>query len=268
MQNTLSLTKELHILFVDDERLIREMVSDMLSDTVGHVSLASNGQEGLDFYMNSLRPIDIIISDQTMPVMNGLDMLAKIKEYDPSQKCIMITAHSEAKYMLRAIEIGVEHFIVKPIIFDKLDAIIYDLAFKIEQEKSQKEKERLNQRRQIEHAFNSSLISLVNNIPLPSLILNEDDHAVACNSELLSIFAGTPFYKKCIGKELNFRDILSTKTLEKMQPLICDWKEEFLLMEENFDFEIEENLYKLKMKRILSNENIRFYLICLVEMTG
>ena len=43
MQNNLALTKKLHVLFVDDERLIREMVSDMLSESVGCVSLASNG---------------------------------------------------------------------------------------------------------------------------------------------------------------------------------------------------------------------------------
>ncbi|MDP3290995.1 MAG: response regulator, partial [Sulfuricurvum sp.] len=134
MENHITLAKKLHVLFVDDERLIREMVSDMLSDTVGHVSLASNGQEGLDFYLNSLRPIDIVISDQTMPIMQGLDMLEKIKAHNPTQKCIMITAHSEAKYMLRAIEIGIENFIIKPIIFDKLDNILYDLALKIEQE--------------------------------------------------------------------------------------------------------------------------------------
>lgn len=268
MENNINLTKKLHILFVDDELLIREMISDMLSDTVGHVSVASNGQEGLDFYLKSLRPIDIVISDQTMPIMNGLDMFAKIKEHNPSQKCIMITAHSEAKYMLRAIEIGIEHFIVKPIIFDKLDAILYDMAFKIEQEISQKEKEKLNQRRQIEYAFNSSLIKLVNNIPIPSMILNQDDQVVAGNSEVLSIFAGTIFYKKFIAKELDFKDILSKNTLDKIEPLVCDWKEEFLLIENNFDFEIEDNFYKLKMKRILSDENIRFYLVCLIEITN
>jgi len=265
MENNSNLTKKLHVLFVDDERLIREMVSDMLSYTVGHVSLASNGKEGLDFYLNSLRPIDIVISDQTMPIMNGLDMLEKIKEHNPSQKCIMITAHSEAKYMLKAIEIGIEHFMIKPVIFDKLDTILYDLAFKIEQEISHKEKEVLNHRQQIQHAFNSSLTSLVNNIPLPSLILDEKDQVITGNSEALSIFVGTTYYKKFIDKQLNFKDILSKDALEQIEPLICDWKEEFLLLEENLSFEIEGNIYKPKIKRILSDNNIRFYIICLIE---
>ena len=267
MENNINLLKKLHILFVDDERLIREIVSDMLSDSVGHVSLASNGREGLEFYLNSLRPIDIVISDQTMPVMHGLDMLEKIKEHNPSQKCIMITAHSEAKYMLRAIEIGIEHFMIKPISFSKLETILHNLAYKIEQEIILVEKERLTQRQLLDHAFNTSLISLVNNIPLPSFIIDQNDQIIAGNSEINTIFIGTPFYKNFIDKTLNLKDILSSNSLSQINPLICDWKEEFLLIEEDLSFEIEENVYKPKIKRILSNNNIPFYLLCLIETT-
>jgi len=266
MENNTNLTKGLHVLFVDDEKLIREMVSDMLSQTIGHVSLASNGQEGLDFYLNSLRPIDIVISDQTMPIMNGLDMLQKIKEHNPSQKCIMITAHSEAKHMIKAIEIGVEHFIVKPIIFDRLDAILYDLAFKIRQEALIAKKEKLDQRQLIQHAFNTSLISLVNNIPLPSLVIDENDKIIVGNSEMISIFIGTSFHKKFINKELNFKEILSESTLIQIESLIGDWKEEFLLIDDDLPFEIEGTFYKPKIKRILSNENIHFYVLCLIKL--
>lgn len=266
MENHRTLTKKLHVLFVDDERLIREMVSDMLSDTVGHVSLASNGQEGLEIYLNSLRPIDIVISDQTMPVMQGLDMLEKIKVHNPSQKCIMITAHSEAKYMLRAIEIGIEHFIIKPIIFDKLDTILDDLAHKIEQENQKKEREKLDQFEQIQHAFKASLESLVNNIPLPSMILDEHDRVITCNSDIFSMLACTPHYKKLIQKELNFTDLLNYDAPIKINNAFCDWKEEFLLIGEELYCDIERTIYKVKIKRILSENNTRFYMLCLIEL--
>lgn len=265
MQNNTALTKKLHILFVDDERLIREMVSDMLSDTVGCVSLASNGQEGLDFYLSSLRPIDVVISDQTMPIMQGLDMLEKIKQHNPAQKCIMITAHSENKYMLKAIELGIEHFIIKPIIFDKIDKILYDLAFKLEQEKLLQENERLTQRQQIEHAFNTSLTSLVNNIPLPSLVVDQDDKILIGNSEMISIITATKHYKSFLNKELTFKDIISAESLSKATSLICDWKEEALLTDESLLFKIEDILYRIKIKRILSENNTRFYILCLIE---
>lgn len=266
MENHVTLTKKLHVLFVDDERLIREMVSDMLSDTVGHVSLASNGQEGLEFYLNSLRPVDIVISDQTMPVMQGLDMLEKIKEHNPSQKCIMITAHSEAKYMLRAIEIGIEHFIVKPINFDKLDVILYDLAHKIELENQKKEREKLDRFEQVRNAFKTSLESQVNNIPIPSMILDEHDSIIAYNSDVVSILACTPFYKKLIEKELNFTDLLKYDAPVKNNNSFCDWKEENLLIGEELYFDIERTIYKVKLKRILSEDNTRYYMLCLIEI--
>lgn len=266
MANHISLTKKLHVLFVDDEWLIREMVSDMLSDTVGHVSLASNGQEGLDIYLNSILPIDIVISDQTMPVMLGLDMLEKIKAHNPSQKCIMITAHSEAKYMLRAIEIGIEHFIIKPIIFDQLDNVLNTLALKIEHESMQKEQERLNHREQIRHVYNKSLESLVNNIPLPSLIVDQNDYVVTCNSEIFSLLACTEHHKKLIDKQLNIKDLLSADALIKSDLAFCDWKEEYLLIDSDPYFDIEKTIYTVKIKRIFSDDNTRFYILCLVEL--
>jgi YesN/AraC family two-component response regulator len=197
--------------------------------------------------------------------MQGLDMLEKIKAHNPSQKCIVITAHSETKYMLRAIEIGIEHFIIKPIIFDKLDDILYDLAHKIEQELLQKEREKFDQREQIQHAFNTSLESLINNIPLPSMILDQNDQVIAGNIEIFSIFAGTPYYKKLIDKDLNFKDLLSDDASLKNGSPFCDWKEEFLLIGEELDFDIEKIVYSVKIKRILSDDNTRFYVLCLIE---
>jgi len=266
MENHIALTKKLHVLFVDDEWLIREMVSDMLSDTVGHVSLASNGQEGLDFYMNSLRPIDIVIADQTMPVMLGLDMLEQIKAYNPSQKCIMITAHSETKYLLRAIEIGIEHFIIKPIVFDQLDNILNSLALKIEHESLQKEQEKLYQREQLKHVYNKSLESLVNNIPLPSMIIDQNDNIITCNSEIFTILACTEHYKKLIDKNLNIKDLLSPDTLIKSDLDFCDWKDEYILINLDPYFDIEKTMYSVKIKRIISDDNARFYLLCLIEL--
>ena len=269
MENAIMLTKRLHVLFVDDERLIREMVSDMLMDSVGHISLASNGQEGLEFYLSSLRPIDIVISDQTMPVMEGLDMLTKIKEHNPSQKCVMMTAHSEAKYMLRAIEVGIEYFLTKPISFDKLDEVIADLATRIEQENLQKEMELLDKRQQIDRAFTFSFESLVNNIPLPAFIVDEHDTMVMCNDEMLSIVAGSPYYARLIAKELTFKDLLPEEFSIKNEAMFCNWKEEFLhIGNDDLIFRIEGESYTPKIKRLLSNIQKHFYVICLIETSA
>ena len=268
MENGHNLMKKLHVLFVDDERLIREMVSDLLSQSVGHISVAANGQEGLEFYASSLRPVDIVISDQTMPVMNGLDMIQEIKKINPAQKCVMITAHSETAYMLRAIEIGIEHFMLKPILFDKLESILRDLALKIEQENHQKEKERCERREEIEHAFHFSLQTLVDNIPFPTLILDENDRVVASNSDILSIAAGTLHYKKLLNKELDFKELLSPDTRFAEGSAFCDWKEEYLFIGDELLARIENVPYRLKIKRMVSEDQKRFYVVCLIESNG
>lgn len=208
MEKKIDLTKKLHVLFVDDEYLIREMIFDVLGDTVGHITLAKNGQEGLETYLNSLFPIDIVITDQTMPVMNGLDMLEKIKEHNPAQMCIMITAHSETKYMLRAIELGIDNFIVKPIDFDKLDEIVYDLALKIEQKNILRALEDKQRHSDIKKALDIKTDEILNLIPFPSLYIDGETNIILNFNKLFSEL----FYDDSFLREhCNLNDILIRK---------------------------------------------------------
>jgi YesN/AraC family two-component response regulator len=266
MQNTLEITKKLNVLFVDDEEMIREMMNEVLSETVGHLTLAVNGKEGLDIYTNSLRTIDIVITDQTMPIMKGLDMLTLIKEINPNQKCIMMTAHSEAEYMLRAIEIGIEHFLIKPIYFDKLDEIILDLANKIEEEKLAIEYERKERLDQVNHAFTYSLDMLVNNIPIPSMVIDQDDNILNYNDELACLMAGTPKYQQFIAKELKLNDIKDVSN-DHGHPQFCDWKEEVIQLGNDLNCTIDSISYLVKIKKIVAEKLTRVYVVCLIQNT-
>ena len=261
MGNNLDIIKNLNILFVDDEVMIRQMMYDVLSDTVGHVMLATNGQEGLEMYTNSLRPFDIVISDQTMPIMNGLDMLAKIKDINPNQKCIMMTAHSEAEYMLRAIEIGIEHFLIKPIYFDKLDEIILELVNKMEKEKEKIKLEKEDKFEQINHALNYSINLIVKNIPLPSIIIDKDDNIKFYNDEFKCLIVGTPHYQEFLDKKLNFNTFKDAKSYSHL----CDWKEEVIQFENDLSCTIDSNKYAIKIKKIVPNAPINMFILCLLE---
>ncbi len=266
MQNSLEITKQLNILFVDDEEMIREMMNEVLSDTVGHITLAVNGKDGLDIYTNSLRPYDIVITDQTMPIMKGLDMLTKIKEINPSQKCIMMTAHSEADYMLRAIEIGIEHFLIKPIYFDKLDEIILELANKITEEKLAIERERKDRLEQVNHAFTYSLDMLVSNIPIPSMVIDQDDTILVYNNELACIMTGTPKYQQFLAKELKLSD-LKDETNDEDHSQFCDWKEETIQLGNDLNCTIDSISYSVKIKKIVAEQLTRVYVVCLIQNT-
>lgn len=105
--------KTLTVLYVEDEEDIRKKISNSLSYYVGEVVEASNGEEGLDLY-HKIKP-DIIFTDIAMPIIDGIELVKIIREDDTKTPIIMITAHTDTEYLLDAVKLHLEHYIVKPI---------------------------------------------------------------------------------------------------------------------------------------------------------
>ena len=99
------------ILVVDDEPVIRDLCARILKDY--RILQAENGQEALRI-LNHER-VDLILVDVMMPVMNGLDLLQKIKEQDPEQLIIVMTGYADKDIILRALKTHADDFIHKPI---------------------------------------------------------------------------------------------------------------------------------------------------------
>jgi len=105
--------KNVTVLYVEDEISISEEVDFLLSTKVKKVYVASNGIEGLELFKEH-KP-DIIVSDIEMPKMNGLDMIAEIKKEDTDTPIIVTSAFSETDKLLKAIELKVDAYLLKPI---------------------------------------------------------------------------------------------------------------------------------------------------------
>ncbi len=105
--------KTLRVLYAEDEVGIRENIADSLSYYVKEVYQASNGSEAYRIYEDK-KP-DIILSDIHMPVLNGIDFIKKVRKTNRSIPVVMITAHTDKKYLLDAVELHMEKYIVKPI---------------------------------------------------------------------------------------------------------------------------------------------------------
>jgi len=111
------------VLYVEDDIDLSKSVTTYLQIIFDTVNSAKDGEEGLDFY--NQKDYDIVITDIQMPKMNGLEMIKKVRESKPNQEIIITTAFSETNYMLQAIELDVNGYILKPMDFDKMNLTLY-----------------------------------------------------------------------------------------------------------------------------------------------
>lgn len=107
-------TKDYKILFIEDNKQIQESTTELLHNIFGKVVVASDGIEGLELYKKT-NDFDIVLTDIMMPRLNGLDMSKELRKINPNQNIIILSAYSETKYMVEAIDINVDGFLLKPI---------------------------------------------------------------------------------------------------------------------------------------------------------
>ena len=100
------------LLVVDDETDIRELLEFDLSQSGYDVDVACDGSEGLQKALTG--NYDLILLDVMMPKMNGFDVCKNIKEYNPSQPVLMLTAKGTINDKTQGFDSGADDYIVKP----------------------------------------------------------------------------------------------------------------------------------------------------------
>ena len=124
-----SLTNGLRILYVEDDIAIQKTMAKYLKKLFSDVVIASNGKEGIELFKTT--KFDIVITDFSMPKMDGIEMIEKIKEIDETQPILITTAHGESKYLMSAIKAHIDGYILKPFDFEALNFELYKLSEKI-----------------------------------------------------------------------------------------------------------------------------------------
>jgi DNA-binding NtrC family response regulator len=112
-------TRDNPILLVDDEQDIRDVLQLALADAGYDVLLAENGQQALDLFFERRPPI--VITDIKMPVLDGIQLLRRIKQEAPDTEVIMITGHGDMDLAVRSLKHEATDFITKPIHVDALE---------------------------------------------------------------------------------------------------------------------------------------------------
>lgn len=124
------------ILLLEDDPALNDLLDDHLTDQGHNVTLATNGQEALEFLIDEV--FDLALLDINTPIMTGLEVLKTIREdYKNQTPAIVLTAYQDTKHLKESFENGVDDYIKKPFDLEELDQRIIKLSkhFLIEQSK-------------------------------------------------------------------------------------------------------------------------------------
>jgi len=126
------------VFLVEDEVIVREGIrNNILWEQYGFhfAGDASDGELALPL-IRKVKP-DLLITDIKMPFMDGLELIRLVRKELPSTKIVIISGYDDFSYAQQAIRMGVEQYLLKPIVKEKMVEILIALRDKIEAERQQ-----------------------------------------------------------------------------------------------------------------------------------
>ena len=120
-------SENLSVLYAEDEEDARGQVSQILKLFFKEVHVAENGKEALAIYMQN--GVDLIMTDLTMPKMDGISLIKNIKEINNLQAIVVLTAHNSSENLLETIDLQIDGFLIKPIKMDRMLELLTKLTY-------------------------------------------------------------------------------------------------------------------------------------------
>ncbi|MEJ2468015.1 MAG: response regulator [Campylobacterales bacterium] len=126
-------TKKMTAMVVEDEAVANELLSSTFKNFFKDVTSAFNGKEALELFKQK-KP-DIVFVDIIMPEMDGIELARKIREINPQQMVVVISASNDIQKISQTIEIGVNSFIQKPIDTKKIIELLQNVTNLVKKKK-------------------------------------------------------------------------------------------------------------------------------------
>lgn len=161
-QKLKDICQDLTVLIVDDEDDAREQLVNILNILFPEVLSAANGEDALTLYKE--HKVDLIITDLTMPKMDGFTLIDAVYEIDPKQRIIVMSAHTESNITVKAIKLGVDGYILKPIEANQMLESINKAVLAI-----QNEKEIISYQNDLETKIDSQTKEIIHQLECDSL---------------------------------------------------------------------------------------------------
>jgi DNA-binding NtrC family response regulator len=131
--NDLNILQDFNILYLEDDENLLKHTKDILEDFVNNIYAVKTISEALDVLLH--KKVDVIISDILLKDENGIDFLKHIKNKNINIPTVLTTAHTDTQYLLDAIRLKVENYIIKPIDIKELLNTLHDILLPIVQQK-------------------------------------------------------------------------------------------------------------------------------------
>ncbi|HEY2493665.1 MAG TPA: response regulator transcription factor [Paenibacillus sp.] len=120
------------VFIVDDEPFIIEGLYDIVDWAQLGLEIVGQAENGLDA-LNALKvvPADILITDISMPMMNGLDLIRSVRSFQPELKVIVLSGYNEFSYLKEGLTLGIENYLLKPINLEEFKATLNMIVEKL-----------------------------------------------------------------------------------------------------------------------------------------
>jgi len=118
VRELLSYSKNLNVLYVEDEEISQALYAAIFEDIFFKIDIANDGIEAMEFY--SANSYDLVISDVCMPRMDGIELSKNILKINPNQQIIIMSAFNEHEKLAEFSMIGISEILLKPVQNDQL----------------------------------------------------------------------------------------------------------------------------------------------------
>lgn len=125
--------KNITVLYVEDDEDIARQVFIMLGKIFQKIEVKYDGAAGLEAYKKHKH--DIVVTDISMPKLNGIEMSKAIRVINPEQSILVTSAYSDIEYLSALIDLGVDKFVLKPINMQSFLSAVSNFAIRIYREK-------------------------------------------------------------------------------------------------------------------------------------
>jgi signal transduction histidine kinase/FixJ family two-component response regulator len=210
------------ILLVDDEEDIRDVLAIALTDLGYRVTMAENGQEAIKAF--ETHPFSMVLTDIKMPVMDGIELLKKIKQLSPGTEIIMITGHGDMDLAIESFRNQAVEFITKPVDVNTLETAINRAKEKIELKRKladyTQNLERLVQKKTDELKSVREISAIMDTLPMVIFCVSPELRLTSCNSLFKEQFGDHPgalCHRICKGKEIPCEECPALKSFISKQ---------------------------------------------------